>query len=121
MCIVDICRNINFCLTKTTKIFLGCTFLILCNDLGSKYSDGMESTADIKSNIYQKTFHSEDNCYPYEVIKVEDVKEELNEMKSVEDPLSLPLDNQTNHEEDNPYDYDKIDIEEFKLEVEEKE
>ena len=42
-----------------------------------------------------------------EAIKVEDIKEELNEMERVEDPLSLQLDNQTNHEEDNPCDNDE--------------
>ena len=44
-------------------------------------------------------------------------------MESVEDSISLQLDNQTNHKEENPsdYDYDKIDIEEMKLKVMENE
>ena len=40
-----------------------------------------------------------------EAIKVEDIKEELNETESVEDPLSLQQDNQTNHEEETSCDY----------------
>ena len=69
----------------------------------------------------EKSLNTNQNNYVDcgEAIKVEDIKEELNEMESVEDPLSLQLDNQTIYEEENPCDYDndKIDIEEFKLEV----
>ena len=46
--------------------------------------------------------------------EVETVKEEINEEESVDDPLSIHLDNE-NKEED-VYDYDRIDIEEFKIE-----
>merc|ERR1719222_1150873 len=43
-------------------------------------------------------------------IKSEDIKEEINEEESVEDPLSI------DHESVNNNEYDMIDIEKFKLE-----
>ena len=48
-----------------------------------------------------------------ESIKEEDIKEEIKEEESVDDPLSIHQDNE-NKEED-LYDYDTIDIEEFKI------
>merc|ERR1719222_385988 len=43
-------------------------------------------------------------------IKSEDIKEEINEEESVDDPLSI------DHESVNNNEYDMIDVEEFKLE-----
>ena len=69
--------------------------------------------------IKQNSLNTNQNNYVDcgEAIKVEDIKEELNGVESVKDPLSLQLDNQTNHKEEPPsdFDYDQIEFTDIKI------
>ena len=69
--------------------------------------------------ITQNSLNTNQNNYVDcgEDIKVEDIKEELNEVESVENPLSLQLNKQTSHEEEPPsdFDYDEIEFTDIKI------
>ena len=98
-----------------------------CEICKKSFSDSLILRQHQKSAAHwlrQKSLNSNSNSNTHNYVDCgEDIKEELNEVESVEDPLSLQLDNQTNHEEENScdYDYDKIDIDDMKLEAIEKE